>query len=208
MPAEQPVVPLPVDARPRGRRAGGGARADIVTAAREEFAERGYEGSSVRGVARRSDVDPALVRYYFPGGKPELFAVAFADRDIDPARVVAAALAPGLDGLGARLVEQVLLAWDAPGGADRFRVLFAATASGQHTLLRDFLSREVFSRLGEALTGPDVPMRLGLVAAHVSGVLVTRYVLQIEPIASASAAEIAGRVGPVIDRYLRPDELS
>ena len=150
------------------------------------------------------EVDPALVRYYFPGGKGELFAVAFADRDVDPARLVAAALEPGLEGLGARLVEGVLVAWDAPGGPDRFRVLLAATVAGQHTLMRDFLSREVFDRLGAALSGDDVPLRLSLVAAQVSGVLVTRYVLEIEPLASASPAEVARRVGPVIDAYLRP----
>ena len=200
------MVPLPVDGRPRGRRAGGGALTEIVAAARAEFAERGYEGASVRGVARRSDVDPALVRYYFPGGKAELFASAFADRSIDPARLVSEALGPGLDDLGTRFVESVLRAWDAPGGPERFRVVFAATASGQDTLMRDFLSREVYGRLAELLRGPDVPMRLSLVAAHVSGVLVTRYVLGIEPLASASAAEIARLVGPVVDRYLRPDD--
>lgn len=210
MAAERPAVhpaaaPPSADTRPRGRRAGGGARADIVRAARAEFAERGYDRASVRGVARRSDVDPALVRYYFPGGKGELFATAFADRAVDPARLVADALALGLDGLGARLVEGVIRAWDAPGGPDSFRVLFAATAAGQHTLMRDFLSREVFGRLATALSGPDVPLRLGLVAAHMSGVLVTRYVLEIEPLASTPGAEVARRVGPVIDAYLRPE---
>lgn len=205
MAAERSTPPL-VEGRPRGRRSGGGARAEILSAACEEFAERGYEGASLRGVARRSEVDPALVRYYFPGGKGELFAVAFADRAVDPPRLVAEALAPGLDGLGARLVEGVLRAWDAPGGADRFRVILAATSSGPDTLMRDFLSREVFGRLGEALTGPDVPLRLSLVAAQISGVLVTRYVLEIEPLASLPSDEVARRVGPVIDRYLRADE--
>ena len=208
MPAEASEPDAP-DARPRGRRAGGeGARGDIVHAAREEFAAAGYERTSVRGIARRSGVDPALVRYYFPGGKAELFAVAFVDQGIDPGRLLGEALAGGLDGLGGRLAERVLVTWDAPGGAERFRMLFAAAAAGQDTLLRDFLVREVLGRLSGALRGPDVMERLSMAAVHMVGVLASRYVLQLEPLASMAPAEIGAHIGPVIDGYLRGLEQS
>ena len=199
-----PAADLSVsEARPRGRRAGGeGARDDIVRAARAEFEGSSYDRVSVRAVARRSGVDPALVRYYFPGGKAELFAVAFAERDIDPAGLVTEMLGQGLEGLGARLAERVVLTWDAPGGPERFRVLFAATSSGQDTLMRDFLSQEIFGRLARALTGPDVPLRVSLTAAHLAGVLVARYVLRLEPLTTTTPAEIARLIGPALDHYL------
>lgn len=203
MPADRASEQDVADVRPRGRRARGeDARTEIVEAAREEFTEAGYERTSVRGIARRSGVDPALVRYYFPGGKAELFAVAFVDRGIDPGRLLEEALAEGLDGLGSRLAERVLLTWDAHGGAERFRVLFAAAATGQDTLLRDFLTREIFGRLSGALEGPDVRERLTMVAVTMVGMLVTRYILALEPLASMPPAEVAARIGPVIDGWL------
>ncbi|WP_024286833.1 TetR family transcriptional regulator [Cellulomonas sp. KRMCY2] len=191
--------------RQRGRRAGGArARAEIVAAARVEFAERGYDAASVRGIARTAGVDPALVRYYFPGGKPEVFAVAVADRPTDPSQVVAGLLAGGIDGLGERLVASVLDIWDAPGGREQFRIVFGAAAAGQDTLVRDFLVREVFVRVAAAMPGPDAPLRVSLVASQVAGLLVARYVLEVEPIASADAAELVRRVGPVLQHYLEP----
>ena len=191
--------------RQRGRRAGGAqARAEIVAAAHVEFAERGYDAASVRGIARAAGVDPALVRYYFPGGKPEVFAVAVADRPIDPSRQVARILAGGIDGLGERLIASVLDVWDAPGGREQFRIVFGAAAAGQDTLVRDFLVREVFLRLASTMPGPDAALRVSLVASQVAGVLVARYVLEIEPLASTDAAELVRRVGPVLQRYLEP----
>ena len=188
----------------RGRRAGGAsARQEIVTAAREEFAERGYDQASVRGLARRAQVDPGLVRYYFPGGKAELFTAALDAHEIDPRRVADGIVAGGVDGLGVRLVRAVLGVWDAPGGPERYRMVFAAAASGdQHALLREFLVREIFSRIAATMSGPDVAVRVSLVASHVLGILAARYVLRLEPVASAPAEELAERVGPVLQSYL------
>ncbi len=59
-----------------GRRPGeSGARDDILAAARTEFAEDGYDGATIRGIAARADVDPALVHHYF-GAKEQLFEAA------------------------------------------------------------------------------------------------------------------------------------
>src|SRR3954451_713662 len=94
--------------RPRGRRpAGGDTRGSILSAARDEFAERGYDGASIRAVARRADVDPALVRHYF-SDKAELFAAGMVPAEVDPADLVARVTAGGVDGLGERLLTTVL----------------------------------------------------------------------------------------------------
>ena len=44
----------------------------ILAAAREEFSERGYEKTSVRGIAKAAGVDSALVHHYF-GTKEQVF---------------------------------------------------------------------------------------------------------------------------------------
>lgn len=188
----------------RGRRPGGeSARQEILAAARDEFAARGYDQASVRGLARRAQVDPGLVRYYFPGGKAELFTAALDAHDVDPRRIAEGIVAGGAEGLGERLVRAVLGVWDAPGGPERYRMIFAAAASGdEHAQLREFLSREILRRIASTMTGPDVALRVSLVASHVLGVLAARYVLRLEPLASASADELAAQVGPVLQSYL------
>lgn len=191
--------------RPRGRRAGGSAVEEILAAARAEFGERGYEAVSVRGVARRAGVDPGLVRYYFGGGKAELFAVTVARREIDPARMVTDLVGHGLDGLGPRLAEAVLRTWDGPGARERFRLLVAATASGQDHLVRDFLATEVFRRIRTLLDDADADLRVGLVASQLAGVLVARHVLELEPLASEPVGRLVTAVGPTLQRYLTGD---
>ncbi|WP_182112143.1 MULTISPECIES: TetR/AcrR family transcriptional regulator [unclassified Actinotalea] len=191
--------------RPRGRRTEGSAAQDILEAARAEFAALGYAGTSVRGVARRAGVDPRLVRYYFGGGKAELFAMAFARREIDPGAAVTQIVAGGLDGLGARLLDAILRTWDAPGGREHFRMVIAATSTGQDHLVRDFLASEVFGRVRAAMTGDDADLRVGLIATQVAGVLVARHVLELEPIASAPRERIVAAVGPVLQHYLTGD---
>src|SRR5215468_3211323 len=73
--------------RPRtGRRAGNGdSRGDILRSAKRLFAQRGYDATSVRAVAAKAKVDPALVLHFF-GSKAELFAASL-ELPVDPAAV-------------------------------------------------------------------------------------------------------------------------
>ncbi|WP_188079070.1 TetR family transcriptional regulator [Actinotalea subterranea] len=191
------------DQQRRGRRAGGeGARGEILGAARAEFGERGYDAASIRAVARRAAVDPALVRYYFPDGKAQLFSATIADLGLNPADIAARIVTGGVEGLGARLVAAVLEIWDAPGGRERFRMIFAAAAStNQGQTIREFLSREVLSHVAHIMTGPDVPLRVNLAASQVAGLLVARHVLQFEPLASAPASQVIETVGRAVQTY-------
>ena len=77
-------APAPTPARRRrGRRPGGAdTRAALLDAARAEFAERGYDGATVRVIAERAGVDPAMVNHWF-GGKEALFTAAL-DLPLDP----------------------------------------------------------------------------------------------------------------------------
>ena len=60
------MSPAEPQRRGPGRRPGAAdTRGEILAAARSEFAAKGYDASSVRGIAREAGVDPALVHHYF-----------------------------------------------------------------------------------------------------------------------------------------------
>ncbi|MFC4616291.1 TetR/AcrR family transcriptional regulator [Cellulomonas algicola] len=189
--------------RPRGRRpAGEDTRGAIVAAARAEFAEKGFDAASVRSVARRAGVDPALVRHYF-GDKASLFAAGVIPQGVDPGRTAAAMVAGGLDGLGERLLRTVVGVWDSDGGAT-FRAVFSALGSDgvpPHVIM-GYVGREVFAQVSRVLPGPDPAVRVSLVASHVVGVLVARHVLGVEPLASLDVDRLASLVGPTLQRYM------
>src|SRR5258708_37683775 len=93
----------------------GGTRERILAAARADFGKTGYEGTTIRGIAAQAKVDPALVMHYFES-KDGVFhaAVKFP---VDPAEFIPRLLAPGLDGLGERLVRVFVETWDSPAGS-------------------------------------------------------------------------------------------
>ncbi|WP_028050180.1 TetR/AcrR family transcriptional regulator [Cellulomonas sp. URHD0024] len=190
-------------ARPRGRRpSGGDTRGTILAAARAEFAERGYDGASIRSVARRADVDPALVRHYF-SHKSELFAAGMVPARADPADLVVGVTAGGLEGLGARLLTTILELWEADGGA-AFRVAFAGLGSSEvHAeALLGYAGREVYAAVAQLLPAPDRQLRISLVVSHVAGVLLARNIAYIEPIASLPVPRVVELVAPTLQRYL------
>jgi AcrR family transcriptional regulator len=190
-------------ARPRGRRpAGTDTRGAIVAAARAEFSERGFEAASMRAVARRADVDPALVRHYFPD-KGELFALSIIPPTADPPEVAQRIVAGGLQGLGGRLVTEVLSVWGADGGM-RFRAAVGAMTldAERPAAFVDYLARQVLSRVMALLPPDDAEARVQLAASQVMGLLVVRHVLRAEPLASMPVDQVARLAGPAIDRYL------
>lgn len=188
---------------PRGRRpAGSDTRGAIVAAARAEFAERGYEAASMRSVARRAGVDPALVRHYFPD-RIELFAVSVLPVAANPVEVAERVASGGLPGLGERLVTEVLDVWaDDDGAGFRAAVGLMAGSAAQPQAVAAYLGRTVFERIGRMLPPDEAPLRVGLLASQVAGVLVLRYVMRLEPAASMPVPALAALVGPTIDRYL------
>src|SRR5579859_5827900 len=97
-----------------GRRPGRrDTRADILAAAREAFIEEGYERPSLRSIARRAGVDPALVHHYFDG-KPDLYAQALQmGRDLRDVVMEMGRLEAERGGCtGADLVEAFLRFWE------------------------------------------------------------------------------------------------
>jgi AcrR family transcriptional regulator len=185
-----------------GRRPGvSSSRQAILTAARSSFARHGYDGATIRGIASSADVDPALVRHYF-GTKEHLFVEAL-QFPADPAEFVPRLLAPGPEGLGERLVSFFLEAWDAPDGKPFLALLRSVTDNDQAAeMLRQFVSREVIGRVARALDVDHPEMRAALAGSHLVGLAIIRYVIRLEPVASAERAELAREVGPAIQYYL------
>ena len=185
--------------RPRGV---SDSRDRIIAAAVDEFGEHGYDGSTIRSIAARADVDSALVHHYF-GTKADLFAEAVGiplRPDID----VPAIVAGPRDAVGERLVRYVLDAFEQPD-IRRRGVMLIRTAIGSRLttpLLAGFLARELIGKIAKTLGVADADLRATLVASQIAGLLLTRYVLKLGPIASASVDDIVSRVGPTVQRYL------
>jgi AcrR family transcriptional regulator len=188
---------------PRGRRAGGAdTRGEILAAARESFAEAGYAGTSIRGVAASAGVDPALVHHYF-GTKDDLFLAAL-EFPVDPRQVMARVAEGDPDTLGVRLLERVLAVWEDPQARLPLLALVRSGLAGEpgRTLVQSALERLIFGALGQALGLEAADRRIGLVASQMVGLVVTRYVLRLEPMASMPPEEVAAWLGPTVQRYL------
>jgi AcrR family transcriptional regulator len=185
-----------------GRRPGaGGTREKILAAARADFTEVGFEGATIRGIAGGAAVDPALVLHYF-GSKAGVFRAA-VEFPVDPAEFIPRLLEPGLDGLGERLVTFFLATWDSPAGSPLLALIRSVvTNETAAALLRDFVSREVLARLAEAIELDQPQLRASLAASQLIGLAMVRYVVRVEPLASAPPAEVARWLGPTLQRYL------
>lgn len=185
-----------------GRRPGGpDTRTEVLEAARACFAREGYDKATIRAIAADADVDPALVHHYF-GTKRELFreAVAFP---VDADRVLAA-IDASTPAEGARTLARVFFeVWEDPATRPRMLSLVrsAMTHDDAAALLRTFVGRELLGPVSAAL-GMHDPLRVTLAASQMVGIALLRYVVQVEPLASADVGTIIDRVTPALQQHL------
>jgi AcrR family transcriptional regulator len=186
---------------PAGRRPGPQKTRDaIVRAAREQFVADGYADTTIRSVARAADVDPALVYHYF-GDKAQLF-VETLQFPFDP-RVVGETAMPGDAAFdGTRLAEEFLTRLERAAGGEGFVAIAHAAASSPQAAraIREFLATRI--RIApEAEPGMPWGQRHSMIASTLVGTAWTRWVLSIEPLASAAPSEVARWIGPTLDHY-------
>ena len=189
--------------RGRGRRRGGpDTRGEILTAARRSFADKGFGGTTIRAVAADASVDPALVHHYF-GSKDDLFLAAL-EIPFDPREVVPTVFAAGIEGAGERLLRLFLSVWDDPQTRLPLIALVRTSLvqSTPETLLQQGLLRLVLGPMRAALPPEEADRRVQLVVSQLSGLVLTRYLLAIEPLASMPAEDIVAWVAPNVQRYL------
>lgn len=190
---------------PRSDGDGPDRRTAILEAARESFAARGFRGTTIRGVARHAGVDAALVHHYF-GSKDDLFLAAL-EVPVDPRRVLSVVLEGDAGSIAWRLLRAVLEVWDEPTARLQLAAVVRTglASPAESNPLRDGLLPLILVPLAEGLPGPDPERRAQLVASQMIGLIVGRYVLAIEPLASMPREEVVAWVAPNLQRYLTGD---
>lgn len=192
----------------------------VLQAARLAFASRGYAHTTMKSVAAAAGVAPGVVKSLYVN-KERLFAAAMR-LPFDPAAAVPELIAPGLDGMGERIVRMTLsLMGDETVRRDLARLLrsdqavsasasaarAASTTDGglaQIRAMSEYLSSTVLDRVVASLGIPDARMRVSLISSYLVGVCTTRYLLRLEPLASASEDEVVAMVAPTIQALLDP----
>jgi AcrR family transcriptional regulator len=192
--------------RRTGRRPGSeDTRGRILAAAREAFAERGFEGASIRDIASRAGVDAALVHHYF-GSKQRLFLAA-SEFPVDVGEMVPRLLGGPPGTVGERVVGGVVELWDRPEVRPLLMGIIrsAATDPVAAAMARRLLAEGPMLAVARALDQPDAELRATLAGTQLIGLLMARYLIGLEPVASMTVDELAAAVGPTIGRYLVGD---
>ena len=182
--------------RPRGTTT---TKADILTAARRRFLEVGYDGVTLRAVAAEAGVDVALISYHF-GSKKGLFGAAMA-LGANPALLLAGELQGPLNTLPERLVRTVLRVWDDPETGPTLRSLLEGMVRDPQVarMFAGMMEQEMLPAIAGRLGGgADATRRAAVATSQLGGLIMSRYVLRVEPIASMSHADIARRMAPVL----------
>ena len=193
----------PAGRRGPGRRPGDpDTRGEILRAARTEFAERSFAGTTVRAVADRAGVDPALVHHYF-GTKRELFTASLALR-MDPEQLLARVSAAAAPERGTVLAREFFRVWDDVERRTPFVALIrsATTEPEAATMLRQFAEQLITPALRPLVTGADVDLRLQLAVSQLLGAAVLRHVVAAEPLASSPVETLVRRLGPAVQGHL------
>lgn len=186
-----------------GRRPGGGdSRAKILDAALQEFADKGYDKASVRGIARRVGCDQALIHQFY-GTKEQLFQEAVS-LPFDAANVYREALTDRSRPPGARIVAAFFTAWDAPENRPKIMAMLKSAMSdtARASQVAEFITDQVFAPILPLVDGEDPAYRLDLIGGHLVGVLILRHALMLEPLTSVPVEQLVASLGPVVDHYL------
>ncbi|MFE7650255.1 TetR/AcrR family transcriptional regulator [Streptomyces phaeoluteigriseus] len=175
----------------------------ILAAARGEFSERGYEKSTVRGIAKAAGVDSALVHHYF-GTKEQVFAAA-VEVAVAPALDAPDAVADApLDQVGERLTRFMFGVWENPTTRMPLLAVVRSAVNNETAaaVFRRLVAAQLLRRIAAQLDVPDAELRAELAAAQLVGTAMLRYVIKVEPLASVDVEQIIARVAPVVQGHL------
>jgi AcrR family transcriptional regulator len=179
-------------------------RGSILDAARLAFASRGYATTTMKSVAVAAGVAPAVVKSLYDN-KEQLFAAAM-QLPVNPSQAIPALFAQGLDGMGERIVRLAL----AMMSEDRVRHDVSGAVQSSPRIeksartVAEFMHLSLVDSLVTAIGVPDARMRVSLISAHLTGLAATRYVIHLEPLASASDDDVVRIYGPLIQNLLDP----
>ncbi|MEU3843036.1 TetR family transcriptional regulator [Streptomyces sp. NPDC028635] len=180
-----------------------GTRDRILTAAREEFSERGFEKTSVRGIAKAAGVDSALVHHYF-GTKEQIFEAAIEVAFAPALALRDTALAGPLADVGERMTRLLLSLWENPATRTPLLAIVRSAVNNETAAaaLRRLVSAQLLRRVSGELKTADAELRAELAAAQLVGTVMLRYVIKVEPLASVDVEQIVARLAPVVQTHL------
>ena len=198
--------------RTRGRRpAGSTARSDIATAAKRQFADLGYPGTTIRSIAREAHVDPRLVTHYF-GTKQALFMEVF-DLPLMPERILDTALSEAAERgvpFGYAFARELVRLLRTPDFAQAASGMLraAATEPEAAALISVFIRERIIAPLLAKLGRDTEPLRGVLAGSQIAGLVLSMLVVQVEPLPSADEDALVALLGPVFQHYLIAPEPS
>ena len=180
-------------------------RERILNSARELFARNGIDKTSIRAIAADAGVDPALVHHYF-GTKTQLFAAAI-HIPIDPMAVIGPLREIPVERIGYVLPSILLPLWDSELGKGFIATLRSILAGNDVSLVRSVLQEVIAAEVGTRVDRPPGTgrIRVQYVASQLVGVVMARYILELDPFRSLPVEQIAETIGPNLQRYLTGD---
>ncbi|BBX26933.1 TetR/AcrR family transcriptional regulator [Mycolicibacterium alvei] len=190
----------------RGRRPGKqDTRTQILEVARRRFLEGGYQAVTLRSVAAEAGVDIALISYYF-GAKRGLISEALA-LSANPADVLDRAAAEADPAtFPQRALRGLLALWEESESGAPLRALVAGAAhdAALASLVKEMVEREMIDKLAAQIGGADARRRAAAFCGQIAGLIVTRYLLHLEPVYSMTHDEIIRLYTPLLHLALRP----
>ena len=173
-------------------------RAAILKAAQELFAELGYARTTVRDIAARAAIDPAMVMRYF-GSKDALFARATA---IDLKLPDLTRTAPAQ--FGDTLIRHFLDIWEGPSSTGILTILLRTSASDEDVAAktRNVFAGQVLPMLARVADPAEVATRAGLIATQLLGLALCRYVLKVPPVVAMTPERIIACFGPLLQQHI------
>ena len=163
----------------------------ILEAARAEFGEHGLEAATIRGIARRAKVDPALVMQHY-GSKAALFNSAIQLGEASPGEIEA----------HLHDVLDVRLAALPPETMALVRSMLTAPEATES--MSAFLNERVVN-LSRAMSGDDADLRAALIVSSILGLTIARHFLKLDAFANASEADITRVARPWVTTGVETD---
>ncbi|MEV4574934.1 TetR family transcriptional regulator [Nonomuraea jabiensis] len=191
---------MSTDRKRPGRRPGSAdTRGEILAAARKVFAEKGFDKATVRGIAREANVDPALVHHYFET-KEGMFAAAMR-LPFSPENIVKVLVEGPREEVGERLVRMLLQVTASPETREPMLALIRSAMTNEQavTMVREFFTNALLFQVADRMQVPH--LRIEAAFAQMFGIVMARYVIRLEPLASAGHDELVEVLAPTIQRY-------
>ncbi len=185
-------------------------REAILHAAVEAFAERGYEGATLRSITAKAGVDVSLVGHFF-GGKQGLFEEAVLSRGDENLRTLV--IADPAASPAARILDAYFSIWENPKTSLTARALFRAALESEENrhrleeLISDRLTETVqrlAAQRNDEQSSESIRLQTQLIASHLLGIGISRYIMHIAPLADTPREELITRLEPILNAYFAP----